>query len=229
HHYSHITRPLHDLTKKENPWHWTSIHQQAFDILKRKFTTAPVLRLPDPTSPFRLECDASKFAYGAVLKQKDSNGMWHPCGFISHSFTPTERNYEIYDRELLAIVSGLKAWRHYLAGSPFPVSVLTDHKNLTYFRQAQNLNRRQARWSLLLSEFNLELHHTPGSQLIQADALSRRPDLSPSEDDNTDITLLPDNLFVNLIDKGLRTEIANHSDDFTSLLRSALHSKSSLP
>ena len=80
-----------------------------------------------------------------------------------------ERNYEIYNRELLAIIRALTEWRHYLLRSPHPVTVLSDHKNLTYFWTAQKSNQRQARWSLFLSEFELKLIHVPGTQMVQDD------------------------------------------------------------
>ena len=104
--------------------------------------------MPDSSKPFLIESDASKWATGGVLHQQDFNGDWHPCSYISHSFTPTERNYEIYDHELLDIICALVKWRHYIQGSVFPTVILSDHKNLTDFRTAQKLNRRQARWSL---------------------------------------------------------------------------------
>jgi len=131
-----------------------------------------VLLMPDSTKPFVIESDASKFATGAVIRQKDMNGNYHPCGYISHSFDATQQNYEIYNRELMGIVRALEMWRHYLQGSSFPTVILSDHKNLTYFRTVQKLNRRQARWSLFLSEFDLKLIHTPRSRMIQSDALS---------------------------------------------------------
>ena len=106
-----------------------------------KFTESPVLLMPDPTKPFTVESDASKYATGAVFRQKDANGDWHPCGYISHSFTATERNYEIYNRELLSIIHTLETWRHYLLGSEHPTIILSDHKNLTYFQTAHKLNR----------------------------------------------------------------------------------------
>jgi len=169
--------------------------------------------MPDALKPFQIECDASKYASGAVLTQMDINGDRHPCAFISKTFSPTERNYEIYDRELFSVIRALTEWRHYLQGSPHETIVYTDHKNLTYFRKAQKLNRRQARWSLLLSEFNIKLIHLPGSKMFLADALSRRPDMIPDEDhDNEDIVMLPDNLFINLIDMELQQKIANSTD-----------------
>ena len=139
------------MTKKETKFEWTPERQKAFEALKQKFEEIPVLLMPNPAKPFIIETDTSKFATGAVLRQQDDNGDWHPCGYISHSFDVTQQNYEIYDRELLGIVRALETWRHYLQGSAHPTTVLSDHKNLTFFRSAQKLNRQQARWSLFLS------------------------------------------------------------------------------
>ena len=108
--------------------------------LKKRFTEAPVLLMPDKAKAFTVESDASKFATGAVLRQADINGDMHPCGYLSQSLDAAQRNYEIYDRELLGIVRALEEWRHYLEGNPYPVRVLSDHKNLEYFRTAQKLN-----------------------------------------------------------------------------------------
>uniref|UniRef100_A0A0W0GDN4 Reverse transcriptase domain-containing protein n=1 Tax=Moniliophthora roreri TaxID=221103 RepID=A0A0W0GDN4_MONRR len=138
--YAELARPLHDLTKKNTKFEWTKLQDIAFNVLKAKFLQRPILQMPDDDKPFIIEADASKWATGAVLKQQGSDGELHPCGYISHAFTPTERNYEIYDRELLAITNALKAWEHYLLGGAHPVTVLSDHKNLTYFRTAQKLN-----------------------------------------------------------------------------------------
>lgn len=129
--------------------------------------------IPDRTKPFILETDASEVASGAVLRQYDSNGDLKPCGFISKAFSPTEQRYQIYDRELLAIICALIVWRPYLLGSPHTVTVWCDHKNLTYFKDPKLLTPRQFRWQLILSKYNLKITHVPGSKLIQADALSR--------------------------------------------------------
>ena len=128
--------------------------------------------MPDQTRPFQIETDTSKYATGAVLTQMDINGDQHPVSFLSKTFSPTERNYEIYDRELLAIIRALEEWHHYIQGSPHTTVILSDHKNLTYYCKARKLNRRQARWSLYLSEFNVKLLHTPGHKMVQSDALS---------------------------------------------------------
>ena len=109
--------------------------------MKEAFLRAPVLMMPDPMKPFTVEADASKWAMGAVLKQRDMNGDWHPCGFISKTFDQTQRNYDVGDRELLGIITALETWRHYLLGSPHEVIILSDHKNLMYFKTPQKLNQ----------------------------------------------------------------------------------------
>lgn len=167
--------------------------------MKQRFAESPVLVIPDKTRPFQLESDASKFATGAVLRQQDANGDWHPCAYLSQSLNDAERNYQIYDRELLGIVRSFEEWRHLLEGSPHTVQVFSDHKNLTFFRTPQKLNRRQARWHLFLSQFDMELHHIPGPKMIQSDTLSRLHHLNQEENDNDDVTLLPDSMFIDNI------------------------------
>ena len=131
-----------------------------------------LMMMPDHTRPSQIEMDASKYATGAVLTQLDSNGDRHPISFISKTLSSTERNYEIYDQKLLAIIRALEEWHHYIQGSAHTTVILSDHKNLTYYREAKKLNRWQARWSLYLSEFNVKLVHTPGNKMVQSDALS---------------------------------------------------------
>ena len=129
--------------------------------------------IPDQSQPFQIKTDASKYATGAVLTQLDSNGDRHPVSFISKTFSPAERNYGIYDWELLAIIRVLEEWRHYIQGSPHTTIILSNHNNLTYYREAKKLNRRQAQWSLYLSEFDVKLVHTHGNKMVQSDALSQ--------------------------------------------------------
>ena len=155
------------------------------------------------------QTDASKYATGAVLTQLDLNGDRHPISFISKTFSPAERNYEIYNHELLAIIQALEEWQHYIQGSPHTTIILFDHKNLNYYREAKKLNRRQARWSLYLLEFDVKLVHSPGNKMVQSDTLSWRPVLCPDEDNNNeDIIMLPDDMFLNLIDINLQEKIA---------------------
>src|SRR5271156_2548103 len=232
HAYGDLTKPLNDLLKKNTQFEWTPERQETFDILKKKFQESPVLQMPDMAKPFVVESDASKYASGAVLQQQDTNRDWHPCAYLSKSLNETERNYEIYNRELLAIIRALTDWRHYLIGSPHVVTVLSDHQNLTYFRTTQKLNRRQARWSLFLADFNIQLIHLPGKQMVQSDALSRRADHCLDIDtDNDDKILLPDDLFVRTLDLDLHDLIAStgkEDDVFQSPVK-ALANQDQLP
>ena len=141
--FSAVCKPLDRLTGN-NPWQWGAEEQSAFDELKRRFTESPVLSMYDPDCKTRIEVDASGFATGAVLSQEGEDGKWHPVAFHSESMSDAERNYEIYDKEMLAIIRALQAWRHYLEGLPSVFEIQSDHKNLEYWKTAQNLTRRQA-------------------------------------------------------------------------------------
>lgn len=152
--YSSIAVPLTALTQKDMPFFWTPVANDAFSLLKQAFTTASVLLHLDFTKPFTLETDASDFVLGAVLSQADTQGVLHPVEFQSRKFSPQEINYEIHDKELLAIIDAFTVWRHYLVGAQHPINVFTDHQNLRYFMTTRTLNRRQARWSIFLSDFN---------------------------------------------------------------------------
>jgi transposase InsO family protein len=194
--FSEIARPLFDLTKKDINFVWGIREEEAFTKLKTSVTSSPVLVLPDPDRPYRLEADGSGVATGAVLSQQSlEDNAWHPVAFLSKSLSPVERNYEIHDTEMLAIIRALEEWRHYLEGARHPIEVWTDHKNLEYFRTAQKLNRRQARWSLYLSRFDFTLHHKPGRSMGKPDALSRRADHGSGQGDNSNMTLLTPELF----------------------------------
>ncbi len=123
------------------------------------------------------------------------DGLWHPVAYLSKSRSEPERNYDIYDKELLAIIRALQAWQHYLKGSPHTVEIWTDHKNLEYFKTAQKLNWRQVHWSLFLSWFDFVLVHKPGIS-NRSDAISRRPDHREGvEDNNADCVLLDPKFF----------------------------------
>lgn len=132
---------------------------------------------PDFQRPFIIETDASDRATGAILSLHGEDGHLHPCAYRSSKMSSAEQNYDIYDKELLSIVLAFQDWRVYLEGSPHEVKVISDHKNLEYFLTTKQLNRRQARWSEMLSAFQFSIQHRPGSKNLRADALSRRPDV----------------------------------------------------
>jgi hypothetical protein len=115
--YSKITTPLTTLTCKDKPLSWNPMAQAAFDTLKMAFTSAPILIHPDPAKPFIVETDASDFALGAILSQFGIDGLQHPVAFYSRKLTNVEINYQVYDKELLAIITAFEQWRPYLAGA----------------------------------------------------------------------------------------------------------------
>jgi RNase H-like domain found in reverse transcriptase len=168
--------------------------------------------MPNHSKPLQIELDASKYASGVVLTQMDINRDIHLVAFLSKTFTDTEQQYEIYDRELLGIVQALKKWQHYIQGSGHMTLVHMDHRNLIYFRKAQKLLDRQARWSLFISKFDVKLQHLPGNKMALSDTLSRRPDHCPKEDKTKEEILLPDDLFLNLLDINLRDRIMKNKE-----------------
>ena len=153
----------------------------------------PVLSLLRREEKFRMEMDASGHAIGGVLSQ-EQDGKWKPIAFLSRTMQPVERNYEIYDKELLAIVEALAKWRQYLLDAKEPFEVWTDHENLKYFREPHKLNRRQARWYLKLQDYDFTLKHIPGKTNTKADILSRKDQVNTKED-NKDVQLLKDKLW----------------------------------
>jgi len=129
------------LTKKVmKSWKWTPAMDDAFRYLKGAFTTAPVLLHFNPEKESFVETDSSDFALGGVLSQKDDEGKLHPVAFHSRKLMPAEINYEIHDKELLAIVDCFERWRRYLEGAAHRTEVFSDHQNLAYFTTAKVLN-----------------------------------------------------------------------------------------
>ena len=189
-----MARPLHNMVKKDKKWEWTEKQERVFKELKERFTKELVLAAPDIDKQMRMEVDASDYATGGVLSMECEDGLWRPVAFLSKSLNETERNYEIHNKEMLAIIRGLEVWRHLLEGAQSKFEIWMDHKNLEYFIKAQKLNRRQARWALYLSQFNFTLKHVAGSKMGKADGLSRRADWKVGvEKDNENQTLIKDN------------------------------------
>jgi len=149
--FAAVARPLHDIMKKDKKWDWTERQEKVFKELKEQFTKKPVLAAPDIDKKMRIEVDASDYVIGGVLSMECEDGLWRLVAFLFKSLNETERNYEIHNKEMLAIVRGLEAWRYLLEGAQFKFEIWTDHKNLEYFMKVQKLNRRQARWALYLS------------------------------------------------------------------------------
>jgi len=191
------------MTKKEGgkyvPFVWGPEQQAAFDLLKKAFTSAPILRHFDYDREIIVEKDASDYVSAGILSQHDDDCVLHPMAFYSKRHSAAEYNSEIYDKELMAIVRAFEEWRPHLEGSRHPIQVLSDHKNLEYFRSTKLLNRRQARWSEFLSHFDFRIVYRPGKAGGKPDALTRRSGDLPEEGDkrlltNRHAVLKPQNL-----------------------------------
>jgi len=138
--FAKIAAPLHVLVRKEQKWKWEKEQEEVFGRLKEVFTTEPVLVIPDIDREMRVEADASDYATGGVLSLKCEDGKWRLVAFISKSLNATKQNYEIHDKEMLAVIRCLEAWRYYLEGAKLEFEIWTDHKNLQYFMTSQKLN-----------------------------------------------------------------------------------------
>ena len=189
--YSHIAIPLNQL-KGKGEWKWTEEEQNAFEELKQKITIQPVLALPRREGKFRVEVDASGHTIRGVLSQ-EQEGKWKPVAFLLRIMLPAERNYEIYNKELLVIVEALDKWQQYLLDAVEKFEVWTDHENLKYFKKPHKLNGWQARWYLKLQDYDFTLWHIPGKTNMKADILSRREKVDIKED-NQDIQMLKEKL-----------------------------------
>jgi hypothetical protein len=127
--------------------------------LKKSFVSAPILHHFDGERKIVVETDASNLVIAGALSQYDNNDILHPVAHLSRKHFPAEINYEIYDKEFLAIVWAFKEWRPLLEGSPHTIKVISDYRNLTYFTTNLLLNYRQTRWSEFLSHFDFKINH----------------------------------------------------------------------
>lgn len=163
--FSGILASITQLTKQHIPFKWTPEAQAAFKQLKTLFTSAPILKHPDPALAYVPEVDASENAVGAILSERQvAKSLLHPIAFFPRKLSSSERNYDVGDRELLAIKAALEEWRYLLEGAAHPILIFTDHKNLEYLRTAGRLRPRQARWALFFSRFVLHITFHPGSK-----------------------------------------------------------------
>ncbi|WVZ97305.1 hypothetical protein U9M48_042853 [Paspalum notatum var. saurae] len=164
--FSRIAKPMTSLLEKGVPFIWTKERQAAFDELKKRLTTAPVLTLPDLTKSFTVYCDASKEGLGCVLMQEGK-----VIAYASRQLRKHEVNYPTHDLELAAVVHALKIWRHYLFGNR--CEIYTDHESLKYIFTQNELNMRQRRWLELIKDYDLEIHYHPGKANVVARCLKR--------------------------------------------------------
>jgi hypothetical protein len=160
-----------------------SILRRGFPETEARFYRRTVLAQFDSEKEVILETNASDHVSAGVLSQYGDDGILRPVAFDSKKRSATECNYEIYDKELLAIIRCFEEWRPELEGTASPIRVIIDHRNLEYFTTTKLLNRRQARWSDFLSRFNFKIPYRPGKQGAKPDALTRRSEDMPQEGD----------------------------------------------
>jgi len=139
--FAKIARLLHKLTKKEQKWEWEIRQEKSFEALKKRFTIESILVAPDLDKMMIMEVNLSDYVIG-VLSMECVDRRWRPVFYLSKLLNETEQNYEIHDKEMLAVIRGLEAWRYLLEGAKFKFEVWTDHKNLEYFMKVQELNWR---------------------------------------------------------------------------------------
>ncbi|WVZ70439.1 LOW QUALITY PROTEIN: hypothetical protein U9M48_019110 [Paspalum notatum var. saurae] len=165
--FSKTEKPMTSLLEKDAEFRWTNAQQAAFDELKKRLTTVPVLILPDQQKKFIVYCDASRDGLGCVLMQEGK-----VIAYASRQLCKHEVNYPTHDLEFAAVVHALKIWRYYLFGQR--CEIYTDHKSLKYIFTQNELNMRQRRWLELIKDYDIEIHYHPGKANVVADALSRK-------------------------------------------------------
>ncbi len=178
--FSDIAQPLQALTQKDVTFAWTDACELAFQTLKTKLTTNPIVVYPDFTQPFTIQCDASSFAISGILSQQ-REGKDRVVAYFSQSLNATERKWATFDREMFAIVATVRKFRKYLQIQPF--TIITDHKPLLGLKKLSfeaDCTGRRTRWALELDTFTFQIIHKPGKSIANADALSRYP---PTPDD----------------------------------------------
>jgi len=190
--FAHVAEPLRRLTQKDIPFTWGPEQQQAFDTLKEKLCSDPVLAQPNFESgkPFILDCDASGLAIGAVLSQEQADGSVRPIAYDSKTLSRSERNYTITKKELLAAVTFIEKWSYYLLGNKFLVR--TDHQALTWLRKTNSISGQLMRWNERIQDYDFDIEYRPGKKHGNADAMSRYP--HPELEDEQDIVFTDEDI-----------------------------------
>ena len=167
--FAKIAKPLFRLTRDDVTWQWTDAQQAAFQQLKDRLISAPILVYADPSRPYILQTDASDCAVGAVLSQRQDDGSEKPIAYWSHKLNKAEFNYSATEKELLAIVLSCEHWAGYLEGSRCPIHVRTDHQPLTWLNSKPVVTARLARWVVRLTGYDFKIDYVKGKENVVAD------------------------------------------------------------
>ncbi|XP_043475954.1 uncharacterized protein LOC122507359 [Leptopilina heterotoma] len=212
--FSKIAHPLNQLLKKDTPFIWSDKQQLAFDTLKQHLCEEPLLQRPDFSQPFVLTTDASGYAIGGILSQ-GKIGKDKPIAYASRSLSDTEKKYDTYEKEALAIIFCVSHFRPYLYGRKF--TLVTDHKPLVWFQNSKDPCSRVSRWRLKLAEYNYEVVYKAGKMNVNADALSRNP--IPNEEELfRNQKVLDDDTFLTFGDNKKSSENIHDSNNTSTLL-----------
>src|SRR5260370_4921535 len=180
--------PLTTLCQKSTPWHFGDTKKKAFQHLKNAFTMAPMLCYWAPDLPMTVEMDASDQAITTIISVTMPDTKICPVAFSSQSVQGAEQNYDMHDKELLAIYQAYVNWQHYLEGSTNVIDMVTNHKNLEYFMTTEKLTQRQVCWSEYLSCFNTKIHFQLGRLGTKPDALTHHWDIYQEDGKTTNST-----------------------------------------
>lgn len=218
---SQLCQPLYNLLKKDVKFLWTKTEQQAFELLKHKLVTAPVLCHYNPLGENRLHVDASRQGLGCVFLQKQNDGEFHPVFFLSRSLTKAERNYDVLNLEATCIIWALKTLRQFIYGRK--ICIYTDHNSLCHLRTLKNPMGRMARYLLVLSDYDADIVHRAGKMNVDCDCLSRAPVNQPcDEDGQIDLPLF-------LIDRPNLGELQSQEPYFSDIIQALKNPRSNLP
>ena len=178
------TKPLRDLLNKKNQWIWEEPQRRAFEEIKNALCSSPVLALFNLNRETEISADASSFGLGAVMRQKQPNQEWQPVAYISRAMTLTEQRYTQIEKEALALTWACERFSDYLIGLTFQIR--TDHQPLVPLFSSKCLDElpfRIQRFRMRMMRFDFNIAHIPGKDLATADALSRAPVSTPTEND----------------------------------------------
>ncbi|CAK9824012.1 Retrovirus-related Pol polyprotein from transposon 297 [Anthophora retusa] len=187
--FSHITKPLTALLRKDTKFEWSAAQERAFETLRNALCTEPVLRYPDFAETFHITTDASGYAVGGILSQGPI-GQDRPIAYASRLLHGAELNYSTIEKECLAIIYAVQHFRPYVYGKPF--NLITDHQPLVWMHSVKDPSSRLLRWRLKLAEYEYKVVYKAGKRNVNADALSRNPDTTavlPVSSDSSDIPI----------------------------------------
>ena len=216
--FAEIANPLHQLTKKTEPFVWTSERESAFNYFKQILCSDLIVKLPDWDKPFVVVSDASTTAVGACLMQPYGDQLL-PIYYFSRSLRGAELNYSAQHLEAFGVILAIQKWKYFLWGAPFSIRILSDHRSLQHWRSQKDLQGRMARWQEILSEFGYQIEYVPGRLNVLADALSRFPTLPETArviKTLSEQTKIPSSSTVKEVNRVQRVLMVNDVDDDSS-------------